>query len=298
MHAGRREEARVFLASYNIRYGYGTDGKEDLSRIAAEVSRADVICFQEVAQHWRRNDYADQAAELASRLNYYYVFGGNYDVDASYVDEGGRIVNRRRTFGNMVASRWPIRSSRTQPLPKRPAVDQFDMQRCAVEAVVETPGLHLRVYSVHLSHLSAERRRVQTEALLDFVNRAPEEGSAWDHTRPEDWTEGWPTPTLPQPAIIMGDLNFTAQNPEYALICGDQNARDTRGSGFHDAWVLAGNRAEEGVSARLREGDEFRRIDHAFVTADLMPAVGTAWIDNRTSGSDHYPLFVELTFDR
>ncbi len=282
----------MIVATYNVHFGYGVDGRDDLRRIADEVAGADIVCFQEVAQHWRRNDGADQAATLAGHLNFHYVFGGSFDVDAGQVAADGRVVNRRRRFGNMVASRWPIVSSRTLPLPKPGRATEFDLQRCAVEAVVDAPEFGLRLYSVHLSHISQERRFAQIEALLDFVRRAPAEGSAWDHTRPEEWTEGWETPLLPAPALIMGDMNFLAESPEYTrmLVGGDD------GADLRDAWVLAGHPAGEGVS-HYAKGNTPCRVDHAFVTADVAPRVRRAWIDNDACGSDHYPLFLEFAAD-
>ena len=39
------------FASYNIQFGFGKDGKNDLARIAGEVRGADVIALQEVERH-------------------------------------------------------------------------------------------------------------------------------------------------------------------------------------------------------------------------------------------------------
>lgn len=283
----------MLLATYNIHFAYGADGTEDLDRVTRDIENADIVCLQEVGQHWRRNDFRDQAAEIAARLNYHYVFGSAFDVDASYVETDGRVVNRRRTFGNMVASRWPIRTARMLPLPKRPAAAKFDLARCAVEAVVQAPAGDLRVYSVHISHASYERRLNQINAIIENADRAPEEGGAWDHTRSQDWTEGWPTPRPAASAVIMGDLNFVADDPEYAVIAAPPGGN---GPTWHDAWRLAGHAPSEGRSL-AHGGKSPRRIDHAFVTSDLAPRVRRAWIDNTATGSDHYPLFVELAED-
>jgi endonuclease/exonuclease/phosphatase family metal-dependent hydrolase len=62
------------LASYNIQYGFGKDGKNDLARIVGEIRGADVIALQEVERHWKRTGYADQTAEIARLLpDYYWV---------------------------------------------------------------------------------------------------------------------------------------------------------------------------------------------------------------------------------
>ena len=123
-------------ATYNIQFGRGRDGRIDLGRIVDAVRPADVIAWQEVEQNWTRSGGIDQAADIAERLNQYYVFGSGFDVDASRVREDGRLENRRRRFGNMVSSRWPIRSTRTLLLPKRPLHVGYDVYRSATEAVV------------------------------------------------------------------------------------------------------------------------------------------------------------------
>jgi endonuclease/exonuclease/phosphatase family metal-dependent hydrolase len=286
----------VLFATYNIQYGVGQDGAFDLAGTADAVRAADVICFQEVAQHWERDGRIDQVAALAQSLDYYAVFGTGLDVDASFRDEHGLIVNRRRTLGNMVASRWPIRSARTLPLPHEPLANHGDVQRCAVEAVIDAPGLSLRVYSVHLSHTSSSQRSAQIQHLLDVVRKAPTNGAPWDFVPGEAWPENARDATLPGPAIIMGDLNLTARAPEYTLLAGDLHplkGRLVRHDGLFDAWVLAGNAEDEG-STLFGAREPGYRIDHAFVTPALRAAVGRAWIDESVTASDHYPLFVEI----
>ena len=80
---------RLTFATYNIHYGIGRDGVTDIDRIVDTVSAADVICLQEVTQHFRGPEDPDNVAELSKRLNYYYVFGAGVDVDASTVDDAG-----------------------------------------------------------------------------------------------------------------------------------------------------------------------------------------------------------------
>jgi endonuclease/exonuclease/phosphatase family metal-dependent hydrolase len=288
----------VILATYNIHFGIGVDGRHDLDRVVANVRAADVLCLQEVGQGWRRNDLVDQAAAIAGALNYHFVYGAAFDVDASVADPAGRLVPRRRRFGNMVASRWPIRSTRTALLPKPPLGPRFDLHRCVVEAVVEAPGGALRVYSTHLSHVSQPRRLLQAARVLDLVRRAPAEGSAWDDTRAdEDWTEGWATPVLPPAAIVAGDLNCLADSAEFAELT--RASTDAAGADsdatLSDAWALAGHPRDTGITL-VRPQPEGHRIDHVLVSGSLRARVRRAWIQRDESpASDHYPLLVELS---
>ena len=169
------------LVTYNIRYGLGQDNRYDLARIAREIEGADVIALQEVERHWQRSGCVDSPVVLSAQLpEHHWVYGANLDMDASYRDTEGRLVNRRRQFGTMILSRLPIVSSRNHMLPKYGTLAQHSIQQGALEAVIVTERAGpIRIYSIHLSHLSAATRLPQVEALLEIHTRAPSEGGAW-----------------------------------------------------------------------------------------------------------------------
>ena len=284
------------LVSYNTQYGLGKDGRYDLARIAAEVRDADIIALQEVDRYWQRSGCVDSPAVIASHLaHHHWVYGANLDIDASYRDRAGALVNRRRQFGTMVLSRDPIVSSRNHLLPKYGTLAQHSIQQGALEAVIVTAGAGaVRIYSVHLSHLASATRLPQVEALLSIHARAPGEGGAWcgGHPEPEaGWTEG-EMPPMPAEAILMGDFNFEHGAAEYARLVGPQSAKYGRLNhltGFVDAWVAAGHREDEGATI-----DSGARIDYCFVSSALAPRVRSARIDTGASGSDHQPVWVEM----
>jgi endonuclease/exonuclease/phosphatase family metal-dependent hydrolase len=284
------------LVSYNIQFGLGRDGKYDLARVASEVRSADVIALQEVERFWQRSGTIDEPVLLASHLpEHHWVYGANLDVDSSYRESSGRLVNRRRQFGTMVLSRLPIASSRNHLLPKFATLTQHSIQQGALEAVIVTPRAGpLRFYSTHLSHLSAATRLPQVDALLAINARAPAEGGAWCGGHPDPnagWTEG-EMPPMPADSILMGDFNFDWDTTEYERIVGPMSAkygRLNRVTGFVDAWVAAGHREDEGATI-----DAGRRIDYCFVSATLANRVRSAWIDADATGSDHWPLWIDI----
>ena len=153
------------LLSYNIQYGFGSDGRYDLPRVAKALRHSDLIALQEVDRHWSRTGFDDQPARLSEMLgDRYTVFGPGFDMDASTV-EGARVVNRRRQFGPMVISRWPILWSRLHLLPLAPMLDPINTQTCALEACIAAPSGPLRVVSVHLAHVGVGERLAQIAAL-------------------------------------------------------------------------------------------------------------------------------------
>lgn len=284
------------LVTYNIQYGLGKDGRYDLARSAAAVAGADIIALQEVDRHWQRSGCVDSPAVLGAHLpDHHWVFGVNYDMDASHRDAQGRLVNRRRQFGTMILSRSPIVSSRNHLLPKYGTLTQHSIQQGALEAVIVTDNAGpIRFYSTHLSHLSPATRLPQVEALLEIHVRAPGEGGAWCGGHPDPdagWTEGG-MPPMPADAILLGDFNFEPDAQEYERIAGphsERYGRLNRLSGFVDAWIAAGG--DERGGATIRGG---RRIDFCFVSAPLATRVRSARVDDAAIGSDHQPLWVEI----
>lgn len=283
------------LVSYNIQYGLGADGRYDLARIADEIRDADIIALQEVDRYWARSGMVDEPQVIADALgDRYWVYGANADMDASFRGSEGRLVSRRRQFGTMVLSRFPILSSRNFPLPKFATLTQHSIQQGMLETVIAVGEGALRVYSVHLSHLCAETRLPQVEAMLDIFARAPAEGGAWCGGHPDPaagWTEG-AMPPMPRDMVVMGDMNFTADSAEYARMIGPQAGQYGRlvnRDGLADAWVAGGN--PEGEGSTHPQGG---RIDHCFVSASQAGKVRRCWADKTAKGSDHYPLWTEL----
>lgn len=285
----------MLVVSYNIQYGKGSDGRFDLPRAAAEIAQADVIALQEVERFWTRSGLSDQAAELAAFFpDHHWVFGANYDMDASFRDAAGRLVNRRRQFGNMILSRWPILSARNFLLPKYGSLDHHVMQRGLLETVTGPQGRELRVYSTHLCHLSAGTRLPQVAFVLERLRLAPEEGGAWTGDHPDrdgGWTEGG-VPPMPRDLLLLGDMNFDPSSEEYTRMLGPvslEYGRIPAKDGLVDAWVAAGFAEGEGSSH-----PEGGRIDHCFVSAALRSAVRRVWIDHAATGSDHWPVWIDI----
>lgn len=282
------------VVTYNIQYSLGRNGSYDLDRIASEVDGADIIALQEIERHWQRSGVTDQVDALADKLpDHHWVYGPNVDMDASYRDETGRLIRRRRQFGNMVLSRYPILSTRNFPLPKRALIDQHSVQKGLLETVIAAPDGPIRIYCTHLCHLCEQTRMPQVREILDIVARAPAEGGAWcgSHPNPEaGWTEG-EMPPMPAPFLILGDMNFTNKDFEYETIVGPYApgyGRLVNPQGVIDAWVAAGHDEDDGATR-----DE-RRIDHCFASADLRDRIVDMRVDSSASGSDHLPVWISL----
>ena len=151
------------FVSYNIQYGFGADGRYDLERVAKVVAGADVIALQEVERLWKRSNEDDQPEILARLLPHHHCglrpglrHGRQHPEQAD-----GRVVNRRRQFGTMLLSRFPILWSRLHLLPMRKVVRPLNTQNAALEGLIRTPSGPVRVFSLHLAHIGVEERLEQ-----------------------------------------------------------------------------------------------------------------------------------------
>ncbi len=277
----------MIFVSYNIQWGTGKDERVDLPRIAGEIGEADVIALQEVDRYWTRSQMTDQAAEFGALFpEHHWVYGPAVDLDGSQRDAGGRVVNRRRQFGNMLLTRLPILSSRNHLLPKMNLPVELSLQRAALEAVIDTPSGPLRVHSLHLNHSSAEERLLQIARLREILAAAPAEGGTWSgrHYNPV-WELDDPQPPNPARTILFGDFNFRPDSEEHAVLLAGED-------GLIDAWPALGNDDASGWTCALRNGDW--RIDFAFVTPDMKDRLRNMSVDQTAQGSDHQPIRIEI----
>lgn len=282
------------LLSFNMQYGFGADGVYDLGRAAQVIAAADIACLQEVDRHWSRSGFDDQPALLETLLpERYCVFGPGFDMDASQL-VAGRVVNRRRQFGPMIVSRWPILWSRLHLLPLMAMIDPINTQTAALEACIMLPSGPLRVVSVHLAHVGVDERLAQIAALkAALVPVGPWSGQ--DDEPARNWTEGQSEPPCPAQMIWAGDFNCEPGSAEHSAITGavpyHPGAR-YRGA-LVDAVAAKGVRLhshEKVIGGHVRH----RQLDHIFVDAAFVPRLGPVWADTLCLASDHFPLWAEL----
>lgn len=283
------------FASYNIQYGFGLDGIYDLDRIAASLEGADVIALQEVTRGFARNDYADMVADLAALFpNHFWAYGPACDLHIEEGSDGWPPRGTRFQFGNMVLSRWPILSTRTLLLPRSRTISKVNLQRGATEAVIETPAGALRVYSVHLDHVSIDERSRQLVHLNERINAFVSEGGSVTGAAEVDVDD----PPLPEDYLIMGDFNMTPESPEYCILAG---AKD----GYYGRVPRIGTPVDAlatleayppGSYSWMDPKDHGKRmhLDYIFVSCGLVGRLKSAKIDTDSVGSDHFPVWVEI----
>lgn len=292
------------IVTYNIQWGKGQDEVVDLSRIARTVAKADVICLQEVERNWRDMADSDQVARLTALLpDHHAIFSPTVDLH----DHRDTAVKGRRQYGLLLLSRWPILSTRTFPLPKYPVHGSLNDSSGLQEAVIAPGGQGLRIYNTHLNYLSQRQRRLQIEEILKIIADAPHQGGPIvgpgvpEQEYRQDWIAIGPedVPAMPVPAILTGDFNMRPNSPNYDQIVGERDpfyGRLPDLARFSDALTLVGQPEHVGSTHPEADPAGYQRIDHVFVSGDLVGSVTRAWIDTQAKGSDHQPVFAELSF--
>ncbi len=305
------------LVSYNIHFGLGLDQKIDLGRIADTVNDADIIALQEVERYWKHSGMTDQPEIISSHLQqYYWLYFPAFDVDASEAQSDGSILNRRRQFGPMVLSRWPIGMARYIMLPKLGTTDCLSMDTGAIECVVDTPSGPLMVYSLHLTPVSCRERLMQLDRLLEIYRNTRINGGSWTGgesgvTDPVEikymaklnWSNDEPIPVIPKEAVVMGDFNMIPESEEYNRMVGTPDpcsGRVGHVDGFLDSWTFAREHSEDRISwfpdPPERAPGYPICLDYCFISPNLSQRVERAWIDQEAIGSDHKPYWVDLDF--
>lgn len=287
------------LLSWNVQWCRGVDGRVDPGRIAREVramADADVICLQEVARGFDTlagSVGEDQFKELAA------AFPGYTAIEGIAVDvpgEGGASASRRQ-FGNLLLSRLPVRQAWRHLLPWPADAAHADMQRVAIEAVIEVPADlasfgDLRVTTTHLAYYSAAQRLAQVNALRELhaaAQRHREPPERADHSRgPFHWR---PRPCA---GIVTGDFNCEPGSPGHARML----ARfDDATPAFLDAWHVTRPGVSHAPTVGLFDTVQWPRqfaCDFVFVSADLAPRITAFEVDHASDASDHQALVLTL----
>ncbi len=247
-----------------------------------------MLCLQEVAANFDTlpgSSGENQFERLAALLPGYTAIAG-VAVDVPAPDRS------RRTFGNMILSRYPVlQVLRTQlPWPSDPG--KKSMPRLLLEATLDTPRGAIRIMTTHLEYYSALQRAAQVKAIrahhAEACGRARADGKRERSPGPFQGLE------QPASAILTGDFNFRPDDALHARIgapFGDATPE------LVDAWLQLHPQAPHpytsGVYGRAQRPEPFT-CDFIFTTRDLAPRLQGVKVDSGTQASDHQPVLVEL----
>jgi endonuclease/exonuclease/phosphatase family metal-dependent hydrolase len=280
------------LVTWNVQWCLGCDDRVDPARIVADARACadfDVLCLQEVAANFdtlKGSAGEDQFAAIAGALPAFTAIAG-VAVDIAAPD------GTRRTFGNLILSRLPVRwaARRLLPWPADPTVR--NMQRILVEVLVDAPFGPLRVMTTHLEYYSAAQRAAQLEAVRDRHAEACAHALAGGVGGASDGAFDRQPQTVS--AILTGDFNFRPGDPLHARLGAAFG--DVRVPLLEDVWQRLHPGQPQpptvGVHDRNQWPDPFA-CDFVFASSDLRERLRAIAVDARSEASDHQPMLVEL----
>lgn len=180
MHLGPSDgdtSGPIRLVAYNIRMGYGLDGRFDLDGLVDVIAgqRPDVVTLSEVDRAWLLNGGHDTLALLADRLDLPYVFAPAADP----------------FWGDAVLARAPVLDARTVRLSAHGAPTGAQ----ALAVVLDVSGRELVVVSTHLQPPPGGEPVAQAREVVRFAT---------------DVAAG-------RPMVVAGDMNTEPGAPAFQV---------------------------------------------------------------------------------
>jgi endonuclease/exonuclease/phosphatase family metal-dependent hydrolase len=277
----------VKLITWNIQWALGMDGRMDPSRVidhARSMADFDVLCLQEVSDNFpelAQNDGANQFATFAALLPDF------TSVEGIALDIAGA-NERRKRFGNMVLSRFPIVQVLRYTLPWEADVTR-NMPRLLLEAVVLSAIGPIRVMTTHLEYSSDKLRSAQVNSIREAHRTACDREALPREDGPGTYVR---VPSS-RSAILTGDFNMRPEDPTRLRILEDF---ESGVPGFVDAWSAAHPSQSHPPSFCLFDQTygPAHCCDFIYVTSDLVPRIQAVFYDTSTQVSDHQPVLLEL----
>jgi endonuclease/exonuclease/phosphatase family metal-dependent hydrolase len=229
-----RARPTIRFGTFNIHGGTGTDGRRDLDRVAEDLRGLDFVALNEV-HGWSALSGSDQAELLGRRLGMQWLFASANEK--WYYQE----------FGNGFLTRLPVAYWERIPLPRE--VDR-SYRNMVLVALDYRPPKHspvpIRLLITHVNRrYDAEREAQLRVVIAQYL-------------------------ALPEPAVLLGDLNSEANDPQIRRLLGTPGVHDalgeklgTKAAGQID-WIIA--RGLRPVDAGIYDNGA---SDHPLVWAEL-----------------------------
>jgi endonuclease/exonuclease/phosphatase family metal-dependent hydrolase len=281
------------ILTWNVQWFKGLDGVVDIERVlhkAREIADFDVLCMQEISVNYNAltgETPSDQVARVRALLPGYEVFFG------PAIDELSPSGTYRQQFGNLIASRFPVRLVEHILLPDPAAEGEKNtpsMRRVCVVCTVEAPWGPVRVMTSHLEYYNATARLAQVSALREIHLRACARAS-----RPPETIQDSPYQRKPytMDAVLCGDFNFELDSVEHATMIQP----DPSGA-LLNAWSALDASKSYPATFRIFDrtyGPEPVGCDFFFVSPSMAKRVQSLTVDQQTQVSDHQPVLLELS---
>jgi endonuclease/exonuclease/phosphatase family metal-dependent hydrolase len=276
------------ILSWNVQYGKSSDGNADFSRTLQHIKSLgdfDVICLQELARYmpdYCRPDQLDHLLMTQQLFNeHQVVWGSGFSWPAQ--DGDG---DHRQEFGNISLVKSGLLDFRVHPLPRPATPGKHQMQRLAVETLVDSTMGPISILNTHLAfHDEAENQQQ-----VEHLNHLEQERTA--HQRePKRVGSGTYQAGYPATArMLCGDFNFTPESPQYRYQL-DMN--------WADAWKLNQGNETHPPTCGIFDATQWPQGGHCrdffWLSPELQSLQIEIKVDTDTNLSDHQPVMLEIS---
>ena len=282
----------IVLVTWNVQYGLGCDGQNDIHRIAQVASDfcdADIYCFQEVSvrdptlDQGRGDDQAIILAKAFPRHRSYFAPAVDFPIPDSPFN---------RQFGNLILCRLPVLQVLPHLLPRPADSGIKHMQRGALELVVQKNRERFRVVCTHLEANSKIQSLAQVTRLRELHAEAADESRA-----PPMVGVKSPYDLAPRPSgmIMCGDFNFPVGASQYQVITSPVAPW---ASSLKDAWTTFHGDIPHAPTCGIYDLVQWPEGPHArdffFVSENLLSYISGITVNHTTDVSDHQPIRLEI----
>jgi endonuclease/exonuclease/phosphatase family metal-dependent hydrolase len=204
--------------------------------------------------------------------------------------DGDSIGNLRQEFGNISLVKSGLLDFRVHQLPQPATPAKQQMQRIAVETLVDSAMGPVSILNTHLAfHDDAENQQQ-----VEYLNHLEQERIAHHREPKQAGTGTYQAGSLASARMLCGDFNFTPDSPQYRYQL-DMN--------WVDAWKL--NQADEAHpptcglfdAAQWPQGGHCR--DFFWLSTELqsqqLEISANISVDTHSKLSDHQPVMLEIS---
>ena len=275
------------ILSWNIQCGKSVHGVIDLDKVVQHINRLgqfDIICLQEIARNLDEHcspQYPDQLNILEIAFSEYFpIWGAGFSWPSVISDRGAR-----REFGNLTLIKPQLLDFRIHQLPKPAVRDKRQMQRIAIETIINSSVGYLSLINVHLAFHDDAENRMQ----IEHINTLEKERLAHIIYPSENAPGCYEQNYLPTARIVCGDCNFDVTSNQYQYQL-DNNWRD--------AWVHSYGSARHAPTCGLYDNLQWPQGPHCrdffWLSHELVEQSILMTVDQTCDLSDHQPVMLSL----
>jgi endonuclease/exonuclease/phosphatase family metal-dependent hydrolase len=276
------------ILSWNVQYGKSSDGNADFSRTLQHIKSLgdfDVICLQELARNMPEYCMPGQSDHLLMTQQFFkehkVVWGSGFSWPAKDGDS-----DHRKEFGNISLVKSRLLDFRVHQLPQPATPGKQQMQRIAVETVVDSTMGPVSILNTHLAfHDDAENQQQ-----VEHLNHLEQERTA-HHREPKQVGTGTYQAGFPASArMLCGDFNFTPDTPQYRYQL-DMN--------WADAWQIRNCDEAHPPTCGISDAVQWPQGGHCrdffWLSPELQSLQFKFSVDTDTNLSDHQPVMLEIS---